>query len=621
MLKNKMKDRVFVIQFALTLAVILCAIFLYFVRLDYDTSLVNDEHQSFSVAYNLLNGNGLVRNDFQHSYNNPSPYTRGWPSTYLLAGWMKLFGVKEATCRALSAVYGIMFIGSLLYISYRLVNNYWYSLLAVAMSIGVYDVTKYFRTIRMYSLELLISIWLYYFAYKFVNGTNRLWKDKAGNNIVRKCLDYDWAYFLPVVILAFLCFENFVNGVILLGGVVLYVVVQAFVKKKAKYIFATTVVVFSFVVSLLNIIYYNLCGNFLFAAKIFKKFIYYFGVEFQPLYLKTVLTSCGNWILGIVLLIVIGISILVLKKTENEFIYIFCINLFTIFFYCFFSAGRYTFRSRYILDLIPWSILLLGYAFAYTYRINIKLSVVILVTILFFSGAHFVNFSKMYAFEENVNDIDYITAYTKVSDYYDIENENIPIAYSYMRSWYSTKVFNNITSKSLKRAYAFDDWIKFAQENSEGILTVEYIKTDKLKQDVPKILYKWTDRISGDGVDNTGVNVSHYCFVNCTENNQLTETGAYKGDNGIWVTFDEKTMSNITTASVQPTVVFVSINLDDTTRFFGMIMPPKTGNTISFYISPEHLRNIDLSAISEISLNDEIGIYADNTLIEGYLLH
>ena len=113
--KNKY-DKGLLIAVTLFLIILASAIFFSDIAI-YNTSFTNDEFQSVSVAQNLLEGNGFVRST---DLTAPQKYTRAWPAAILLAAWMKVFGISELSCKGLSAVYGILFVISAVYITYKL---------------------------------------------------------------------------------------------------------------------------------------------------------------------------------------------------------------------------------------------------------------------------------------------------------------------------------------------------------------------------------------------------------------------------------------------------------------------------------------------------------------------
>lgn len=186
----------------ITILICILAVILYLGSALRTTSFSNDEFQSATTAYNLLNGNGFLKTD---TYDGVATYTRAWPATILLAGWIKLWGMSEITCRSLSIVYGVLFILSIIYISNRMFKSIGYSLIVSLMCVAETSLTKYFGITRMYSLEMLLVVWMYYFIFRVLEWEN--------NSRKRNVL-----YAVTTTIISFFTYETHVNAMLPLGG-------------------------------------------------------------------------------------------------------------------------------------------------------------------------------------------------------------------------------------------------------------------------------------------------------------------------------------------------------------------------------------------------------------------
>ncbi len=614
----------------MALFLLLLAAILYFSSANYTTSFTNDEFQSASVAMNYSEGKGFVS---KTGLRGPSEYTRAWPATLLLAGWIKLWGFSEVSCRSLSAVYGLLFVLSAIFITYKMFKNIWYSFVSVSAMVVQYNLVKYFSTTRMYSLEMLLSIWLYYFLYMGISKKNPFAKRKTEtdsnekNSIIAELLDYHWGYIISAIPLLYLCRHTMINSLIPILGVCFYIIVKAFASKEKKYVFGVIIGFTGIALIGINFLLYLINGKFLFLSVLFKALMHHFQPSFLPEYFKFVLGAgfAGRFYFALPIILFIAITCIVKKHIDDVMVFIICIVSATVLFFVFFT-GSHPFTERYILMLVPWAIMLYAYAVICLDMWETKLSLIFIIGGLVFELLYGGRRIYMYCFTENPNDTDFLTAYSKIGEYYDIEAETVPVTYSYLRAYYYTQIIpeEKITlSTSVPRDTATDAFIKMGTECGEGIVTCEEIKMHLLKQGLSNIIYNWTDRISGVGVDKTNVNISYYCFLKPNADETGNADAAMLSDGNLSICLSEDMIARILAVDDDPDVAFVKINMKmsdgtDIERHFCLLMPDMVDNIgpIRYTLSNDLARKLDLNLVSSVVFNPEIAVYSDGELIE-----
>ena len=604
------------------------AAILFFSYCLYSTSFTNDEFISMSVAANFASGKGFC---IDVCLDHWASYTRAWPSTLLLAGWIKLFGVSEFSCRSLSAIIGLLFTFSTLYITYKMFKNMWYSFCATLMVITDNVIIKYFGTVRMYSLELLLTVWMYYFIYMWISRSNPFFKKRLTDGshkfrgFISEAMDFHWGYFFAALPLLILNSYNMINSLIPLGWICIYIVIKAATSKEKKYKFAVLIGCFGIVLMALNIIFYFCVGHFLFLGSIFRSLIIHFSVGLKIQYLTYILGVglFGKWYLAIPVLLYIVVSCACKRKLDDEIIYIISICFFTTIFFSFFTSDH-SYSSRYIIMLIPWVAMLYAYAVICTKWWNfslLTLGVACFIILKMIYGGRYV---YMFAIKENSLNTDFMTAYGKISEYYDIESEEVPVAYHMLRKYYYTQVVPESrigAHRALNRDKMTDDLIEFAKEYPEGIITVERIKLEKTSQDFDKILLYWTDRLAGADIDNTGVNVSHYCFINPKEFDSEDVRETVVQDGVIYISLTKEILNNNIKDSETPQVLFVALDYSfvdgsSQTRFYGLLIPENVLalDNITYALTDEMTRKMDNFSITEVKMEPRAALYSGGVL-------
>ncbi len=617
--------------YIMTAFVVIFAAVLFFAYCLYYTSFTNDEFNSMSVAKNFASGRGFYADVFLDQWTN---YTRAWPSTILLAGWIKLWGFSEFSCRSLSAVYGILFAISAIYITKKLFNNFAYSLVSALMMVSEHVTIKYFGTVRMYSLELLFTIWMYYFLYMGISNSNPFVKrnrdvnSNAKKGFFAELTDFHWGYLLAAALLLILNRYNMINSLIPLGGVGLYIVVKAIISTEKKYKYLTLAGLVLIFVFGLNLIFNYVSGHFLFLSKLFGSLVRHFKIGLSMQYLTYIggVGLFGRWFLAIPVLGFIVVCCIIKKKLDDIVVYISTLCFFTIaFFVCF--TKSHGFSSRYIIMLVPWMIMLFAYSVICAQQWKRKIFDFGIICLVVLEIAYGIRYMYIFGVKENPSNTDFVAAYSKISDYYDISNESVPVAYHMLRKYYYVQVIPEELigeHRSLKKNRMTDDLIDFAKENPEGIVTIENIKIQYTSQDIDKLMFNWTDHIAGTGVDNYGVNISHYCFLSPDENvSKDCRNSIDISEDIINISLSSDELKRIADNYNSAQAVFVAIDMDmndgtNLTRYYGLLLPQDymEKQSVTYCLTDEMTRGIDNSEIAGAFIESETAIYSEGKLYE-----
>jgi len=315
------------------LGILLCAVagMVYFSNLTFYSCFVDDEFQSAYAAYDLMN-------------TGYTEYTRAYPATWLLAKWIAVFGFSELSCRSLSALYGVLAVASVVFFTKKMANSLGYTTLVSTMFIAEPILTYYFRFTRLYSLAVLLALWLYYFIYQW--------------------LTEKWWYFIPVIPLLLMAYLVNVNSLILMGGVIIFIIWKAFRTHRRLFIILTVMLAAFFGFSIVNLSIYHKTGI------IPIDFLNFYGnltgnasidLSFTPNYIQYLLQLTYSKKLSVLLLGTIVVKSLVDKRIEDPLLFTGLIFTFTAFFMTFF-AERY-FTEQYIITAVPFVLMTYGYAY------------------------------------------------------------------------------------------------------------------------------------------------------------------------------------------------------------------------------------------------------------------
>lgn len=562
----------------LAFALSLLAAMEYFTNLTFYSCFVDDEFQSSDAALAV-------------AATGQTDYDRAFPATFLLAQWIKLFGFSEVSCRSLSGVYGVLAILSLVIITAKWFQSLGYTAIVGMMFLAEPFLTYYFRFTRMYSLAVLLCLWVYFL---FFQG-----------------LEKHWGYLIPAFFLLWLSGQVHVNCLLPLGGVGVFILLKAVLTRKKMYLILSCAIVVMVLLGLLNYFVFRTSGSFFFNPGDLFGIVMNFvsiGGDSHFEYIVYFLRTSGSVLLSCALLVILIIFCIREKAIEDRMLYVACVSGFTIIFFWLLS-DRY-FAEQYGLMAVPFFLMLLGCAYLQVVRWKKLAGYGLMAGLMLFSSLLIGKTEYTFAAGINPKNLDYREAYGKIGDYYDLDAEMVPTIGSMVRTEYYGQIVPDYDLEYFDRSQDMDIWLDYGRRYSTGIVTVEWLKMPQLTQGVQDVILDWTDRISGEGVDDSGVNVSYYCFAEPDDQaaEHRTRDGVFWDEHNLYLVIDSEGIVAAENASGEK-MLFVTLSVGsdrgETERHVGLYLPEEEQpGFISYTIPLDHLRGLDGSRIQNAELKE-----------------
>lgn len=603
---------------------LLAAIVRYFYHLDAWPCFQDDEFQTFGAAYGYFKTGTFRQWDFVNNCISNATYNRAWPYTILLANWIRIFGLSEMSCRAMSALLGLFFVASCIYITKQLFENIKITFAAVLIILSNSTVTEFFRYTRMYALLLPVCLWMVYFAFCALTKENHF-RDNTRNGVlvfIKKNFDFHLGYVMGSLLLLYIGWQVHVNLLILCLGIMLFVFYKALSTKERKYVIVSVIIISLIALFGMGAVFYEYMKRLPILGEIAGSLRKHSGLftNIHKEYFYFTLDEFGSYILGIlfcVMYIVVLFKMLHKRLEGREkcdiMIFLGSIVFTTVVFFVFFTKRYYS--PHYIIMLI--SISAMVYAVGYASLCQWKRSIGVVITV-YFILAVFINIGRSYnelytASSHN----DFIPAYGTIAKYYDLETDIIPIAGVYTRTYYFSQVANHWIIAGLNTDNSMDTLMEFAEENPEGILSCEHGKLYHLNQGAKELMLKWSDRLAGQGVDSYNVELSHYHFIDGEKTDIAEEVDKYAVD------FDRegqsaKILVDVGDFGEDEKILCVKVNVsgidgEQFARIFQLRLP-EDGTGCYQYMMPEGV--FDDNSVTRVEIENSYAVYGNDILQE-----
>lgn len=566
-LKEKLTQEKYVWTGLFCLIVFLAVIRMFWnVGGDYFTFL--DEYITFDVSAGFAKTGKFYLWDFHHQILTDRSYTRAWPHTVLLGLWFRIFGINVVAGRILSAIFGVLFVASLFYITKKIFENYYISLLSCLFVMTNSTVVTIFRQIRMYSLWMLVTLWLIYFIYRMVTVE----PDYKGTNPVsrfwQKNLNFSVKYIIASVLLLILGYYTQINTLAIGVGVCLFFLYLLIFKRERRY-FTTVIIIgmtaLTIVVTLpwmirvsptIGNIYWWVVtsGNVAIREDVNIRYWYWLQDFVHSRRFFWVAFGC----------MIIAFFKNVIKKRDEKLdfsVYIFLITGSTMF--CFlFLLSRY-YAARYFLYIAPLVAILMAWGIVETVTI-IKWKPLVLaataVSVLFVA----VNVKQEYV---EVYDNPKICRHRQVYEVLKADaqtempkDESIAIAGYDFRDYYGVQVLENYETADFDRENDMEILKEFAVEHPDGYVLVESAKINGFPEVIKAFIQRYSERIAGDGIDLYNIETVRYHFLNPMEKS-LDLADHNVAQNGA-ITYAYQTDGNKTTLRIDLDRTMLESNAD-----------------------------------------------------------
>lgn len=137
----------------------------------------------------------------------------------MLGLWMRIFGVTETSMRLLSMLWGITAVVSIYWVTKkRTTNALWGYANAIVLALCPWFISMS-TIVREYTMLTCLNIWIFYFAYKALNAEK-----------------FDWKSIVPAFILACAAFCIRIFEVIYLLGIGVYIIYKAIRTRKKQFL-------------------------------------------------------------------------------------------------------------------------------------------------------------------------------------------------------------------------------------------------------------------------------------------------------------------------------------------------------------------------------------------------
>ncbi len=501
-------------------AVILLAVIRYFFRLLARPCFYYDEVVTLKIVQGLWNTGKLYQWDYIHNCLSETAYTRAWPYTYLLCGWMKIFGFSLLSARALSAVLGVIFLISLFYIVEKTVNRKT-AMLTVVLMLANNEVSYVFRFVRMYSLWMVLCLWGIYFLYLALTARNHFRKENFFTHFIVSCMDYNLLYAaLAILFLGFACLVH-INAFVIFLGAAVFIFFQAITKREKRYVIVSVLIFWVLLSFKIPIVYNNISfiaslrGIIIEHTKIDEFLWHGYSLlkHYERNYFNYFFVQIGNktvTVIGILALLCVFFE----KKYEVGKAYLGYLVSIVITGVVFFVllADRY-FEARYVMYLMIGLDVLLAIGMDYLFS-QLKAHTRVIFFIGLASSLLFHAYSGREIYKQN-DCGNFIPAYEKMLAAADKE-ETVPIISAQFQGYYYNQVSTGYKSDILDMVaseISYDTITEFAEKYPVGFIAIDDNKIGQTKGPIFNFAMYWTDKIAGDNLDDYAVQISRYHII------------------------------------------------------------------------------------------------------------
>lgn len=505
---------------------------------DYFTFL--DEYPTFDVAAGFMHTGKLKFWDFHRGALSNESYIRAWPHTLLIAGWFRIFGINVVAGKTLSAVFGVLFVLSLFYITKQIYDNYYISVLACLFVMTNSMVITVFRQIRMYSLWLLFMVWLMYFIFRMMTVTPKpaLMAEKNGvwGSICRwwrRNLNFSVGYILLSVFFLILTYFVQVNTLVIGAGMCLFYLYLLIVKRERRYYtafaFIIGIVVLAFLAFLLLPHYkggyeeadlWGILAKYVAVREDVNERYWLWTKDFVH---NKFLFKCAAFCMIPALLR--GMR---KKNAEETTAYDFSIYTLLVFgstLSCFLYLLNRYYQARYMICVAPmiailmaWGIVetgsliagIIGRKWAGLSRCICPLISLVCLCTVSVSAAR--QYTEVYAneaicYHRQVYEIVNQDAKERFG------NQTVPIIAFDFRDYYAVQVFPDYMDAKLDRRNDAWIWKRFAERYPEGYMLVESAKINGFPKVTKRFIQDYSERIAGVGLDSYNIEAVRYHFL------------------------------------------------------------------------------------------------------------
>lgn len=458
-----------------------------------------DEHQVVDAAGCYYYEQEFCRWDWIKMQPSEEMYTRAWPHSWLIAQSYTLFGISEWSSRLVSVVFGVGFVFILYLVTRFFTESKKIALLTSAAAVFYPSYIGTFRYTRMYALLIPLFSVLVYLLYKGLTGTSQVANLGLGKWV--KNLDLNYLYLGLFLALLWLNKTIHYNALVILPAGLVFVLVMAFLTKEKKYknlallgLLASVLIFLAYFFGLTDRFLGHLC---------------FFGRSNYS-YIKNLISYPFGPTLGYFLFALSFFFFTFFpRRLKDKFIYLYCLLLFSWFFFIYIGDRYYTFL--YFSHFTPFLLIILitsFFMFSYLFRKKVTKGAFLVLLFAFLASNFTQNVDAIY--ETDTSYGKYRQAYQVIIDRYDPEKD--VIFGQYLRKYYLQELPENTKTIDMERrkSYEFDTFIQDLQEYKSGFITWETRKGGHLVEEIKDYVAANFQKLHGEGIDKTRVEVYYF---------------------------------------------------------------------------------------------------------------
>lgn len=529
--KFRNRDKQYDVWIILAVLIAVFATVRYFYALLGDFYTFLDEYPTFDAAVGFYKTGKFYKWNFHTQSLTDVAYSRAWPHTILLTVWFHIFGISVPAGKALSAVFGVLFILSVFYITYKIYHNYFITILSCAFLLGNDSVTTVFRQIRMYSLWLLLIIWFLYFVFLALEKEGNFSERNRVTLFVRNYFNYPVKYIVFALVLLIFSYFVHINTLVTGAGILLFFFYLLITKRDKRYAFSLCLLLG---IGLILGLLFLLCAKGIRIPILFNLYLVltsdsFFGQydEQNIRYLFWVRDYLGNTKLMVVSCVCVAIAFVknIRKKDRDQK---FDFSLFAVLIigtslYCFMYVFSQYYQDRYMIYAAPLLSITAAWGIVETASLIPKKQFMTLVTGIFVLTAVYQIASEA----KEIYTSDKICYHRQVYDKIQEDAQSMPIAitgYDF-RDYYGVQAMPDYVTAPFDRAHDMEILYEFAKEYPEGYVAVETAKIYGITESMRIFMQNHSERIAGEGIDEWNIDVCRYHFLYP----EAERKGMYKG--------------------------------------------------------------------------------------------
>lgn len=490
-------------------------------HLEANPRMTMDETYALHVGEGILQTGEWVKWDFVNKCSW-GEYGRAWIYYAITAFFYKVFGTDIIVARAVSVFFGVLFVP----VVYYIIRKFYSCDVAILSTIAICanpTIIISFRTARMYSMVLCVSIALIYCCFNAIVLGNQFKHENRLTLWIKENFDYNIKYLIATFVLLFVSYVVHMNTVILVVGFAAFIIIQAVATKEKKYIVATRIVCAGVLavgfIFVLNNRYNAFYDNVLSKVSDFANVITILETPMES-YFWSFLSAVGGIALGIGLTLITLFRTIDRKNQKNTLlcrkwnVYILTLEIAVLFVFIF-MANHYA-AERYAIFILPIVLCVITQGYLYLceqYQSKVIQGIMVLIFLSFSLEGYFQEFENLYQGHPGASN------YEKEAETVAKDTDEKEIAlYASSFSPYHYRMFEDINiakyvyeEENNGNKKNLQDFVEFALDNNEGYITIERRNLEAFC--LMAEMAKWMTQIGGDGYDNSNIDVYKYHFI------------------------------------------------------------------------------------------------------------